>query len=82
VCCAFSFCWWQIRQQQAEQQQRQEHQPLEEAALEKERQHSTESIMALNSATGSGLAQAVDNAVAILASLGSTTATRHPSTTA
>ena len=82
VCCAFTFCWWQIGQHEAEQQERQEHQPPEDAPLEKKRQHSTEGVLAESVATGSSLARAVDNAVALLASLVSTTATIRPATIA
>ena len=78
VCCAFTFCWWQMGQHQAAESCGQEDLPGNQAtsrALEKKLQHSTERIVAKSATPLSGLAGAVDDAVAILAGLVITSST-------
>lgn len=89
VCCAFTFCWWHASHQGVKHQypnetveQAEPPNDGERATLEKKLQHSAKGVVAKSLATSSGLAGAVDTAMAILAGLVTTPATTSLTRTA
>lgn len=89
VCCAFTFCWWHascqsVNQQYPKETVQQGEPPNdgEQATREKKLQQSAKGVVAKSLATSSGLAGAVDTAVAILAGLVTTPTTTSLTRTA